>query len=214
MNHVEIKIPINDSHIFGTLTLVKNAQALVVFAHGSGGSRLSARNRSVADFLNRGSISTFLFDLLTTEEDKIDQVTRQFRFDIDLLAERLVMVTQWLQSNSSTKHLKLGYFGASTGAAAALIAASELPSLILAVVSRGGRPDLAGDYLSKVKAATLLIVGELDYDVIELNKAAFTQLTCTKDLSIVPKATHLFEEKGTLEEVAKRALHWFKHYLK
>jgi putative phosphoribosyl transferase len=210
----EISIPVGDSYIKGDLTIVPDAQGLVVFAHGSGSSRLSTRNRYVAEFLNLGTISTFLFDLLTPEEDEIDQFTRQFRFDIPLLAERLVLVTQWLQSNKDTMHAKLGYFGASTGAAAALIAAAQLPEDILAVVSRGGRPDLAGEYLKKVKAATLLIVGEMDTEVIILNELAYKQLHCIKEMYIVPKATHLFEEAGTLEEVSKVALEWFMKYLK
>jgi putative phosphoribosyl transferase len=209
----EIAIPVGDSYINGDLTLVANSQKLVVFAHGSGSSRLSKRNRYVAEFLNEGNVSTFLFDLLTPEEDEIDQFTRQFRFDIPLLADRLVLVTQWLQSNKETMQAKLGYFGASTGAAAALIAAAKLPNDILAVVSRGGRPDLAGDYLKKVKAATLLIVGGLDHDVIILNEEAFKQLNCIKEMLIIPKATHLFEESGALEEVSKVALNWFLNYL-
>lgn len=213
MLNQEISIPIDDVYIQGNLTLVPDATSLVVFAHGSGSGRFSSRNKFVADFLNQGSISTFLFDLLTEQEDKIDQATREFRFDIPLLASRLVWVTEWLKLNNNTKHLKVGCFGASTGAAAALIAAARLPKDIFAVVSRGGRSDLAGDYLSKVQAATLLIVGELDHDVIKLNEAAYAQLSCKKELKIIPKATHLFEESGTLEEVARVSLEWFIHYL-
>lgn len=213
MEHSEISIACGNSYIYGDLTLVPNSKSLVVFAHGSGSSRFSSRNKFVANYLNEGEISTFLFDLLTPEEDIVDQINRQFRFNINLLAERLVMVTQWLQANKKTEFLKLGYFGASTGAAAALIAAALLPENVLAVVSRGGRPDLADQYLNKVKAATLLIVGQLDYEVIGLNESAYKELSCRKQLSIIPKATHLFEELGTLEQVAKIALEWFSHYL-
>ncbi len=209
----EISIPIGNSYIKGDLTLLPDSKALVIFAHGSGSSRLSKRNRFVAEFLNIGNISTLLFDLLTPQEDAIDQRTRQFRFDIPLLADRLITVTQWLKSHPSTAAAQLGYFGASTGAAAALIAAARLPQEISAVVSRGGRPDLAGNYLPKVKAPTLLLVGQLDHDVITLNEEALEQLTCTKKITIIPKATHLFEEAGTLEEASKVALEWFLKYL-
>ncbi len=209
MRNLEVSIPITDSSIHGTLRLVDNAKGLVVFAHGSGSSRLSKRNIFVADFLNLGGISTLLFDLLTQEEEVVDQITRQFRFDIPLLSDRLMVVTEWLKSHQDTKMLKLGYFGASTGAAAALIAAAKLPQCIEAVVSRGGRPDLAGEYLKKVQAATLLLVGQLDYEVIKLNELAYANLVCTKKLVIIPHATHLFEEKGSLEEVSKIALEWF-----
>lgn len=214
MNHIEISISVGDSHIKGDLAFVPNSKSLVVFAHGSGSSRLSTRNRFVAEYFNLGTVSTFLFDLLTPQEEEIDHVTRQFRFDIDLLAQRLVMVTQWIRSHKKTEDLKLGYFGASTGAAAALIAASQLPHDILAVVSRGGRPDLAGEHLKKVRAATLLIVGQQDIEVIALNEMAYKLLPGMKELYIVPKATHLFEEPGTLEEVSKVALEWFIKYLK
>jgi pimeloyl-ACP methyl ester carboxylesterase len=213
MKHLEISMPVAHSSIHGSLTLVDNAKGLVVFAHGSGSSRFSTRNIFVADFLNLGGISTFLFDLLTPEEEGVDQYTREFRFDIPLLANRLVLVTEWLKAQPNTSILKLGYFGASTGAAAALIAAAKVPHSVSAVVSRGGRPDLAGDYLPKVEAATLLLVGQLDYDVIKLNEMAFAQLLCQKKLVIVPHATHLFEEEGTLEEVSKIALEWFMRYL-
>ena len=173
MKMLEVSIATSNSHIYGNLNLANNARSLVIFAHGSGSSRLSSRNKFVADFFNQHNISTFLFDLLTKQEDIIDQLTRQFRFDIPLLAHRLVLITEWLKNNNETSQIKLGYFGASTGAAAALIAAAQLPQEIKAVVSRGGRPDLAGTYLKEVKSATLLLVGEFDNEVILLNKNAF-----------------------------------------
>ena len=214
MEYEEIAIPVGNEYIKGNLTIISNARGLVVFAHGSGSSRFSTRNQFVARILNEGNLSTLLFDLLTEKEDEIDQVTRQIRFDIPLLTERLVTVTQWINAHKKTADLTLGYFGSSTGAAAALMAAAQLPQDIVAVVSRGGRPDLAADYLSKVQAATLLIVGGLDYDVIKLNENAYAQLNCTKELYIVPGATHLFEEPGTLEHVANVALDWFGKYLR
>lgn len=213
MNHQEIKIAIGTSHIKGDLKIINNSTLLVIFAHGSGSSRLSSRNQFVAEILNQAHISTFLFDLLTEQEEAIDQHTREFRFNIPLLAERLVLVTHWLQKNHKTTSMKLGYFGASTGAAAALIAAAQLPEHISAVVSRGGRPDLAGTFLSLVKAPTLLIVGELDYEVIELNNAAYKKLHCIKEVAIIPGATHLFEEEGTLKEASLIARDWFIKFL-
>lgn len=209
----EIKIPVNNSFITGDLNLIEQSKGIVVFAHGSGSSRLSSRNKFVADILNKADISTFLFDLLTPEEDKVDQYTREFRFDIPLLAERLTLVTSWIKSEPKGALKTIGYFGASTGAAAALIAAAELPNEISAVVSRGGRPDLAGNYLKLVKAPALLIVGSLDHEVIELNQFAIDHLRCTKELAIVQGATHLFEEPGTLQEAANLSVEWFKRYL-
>lgn len=213
MEQKEVTIPIGDGHINGTLTLIPDSIALVIFAHGSGSSRFSKRNQFVADILHQEAIATFLFDLLTQKEDEIDQMTREFRFDIPLLAERLVIVTNWVKTNKKTEYLKLGYFGSSTGAAAALIAAAQLPKDIKAVVSRGGRPDLAMDYLPQVQAPTLLIVGELDYEVIKLNEDAYAQLNCTKELQIIPNATHLFQEPGTLQEAANVAMQWIEKYL-
>ena len=213
MKNQEIAIAINNENIKGDLTLMPGSTSLVIFAHGSGSSRFSKRNQQVADILNKATISTFLFDLLTEQEDEVDQITRHFRFDIQLLAERLILVTEWLKNNSATTSLSLGYFGASTGAAAALVAAAHVPDSISAVVSRGGRPDLAGDFLHKVTCPTLLIVGQLDYEVITLNEDAYAQLSCTKELVIIPHATHLFEEEGTLEEAANSALAWFNKYL-
>ncbi|MCL4361826.1 dienelactone hydrolase family protein [Candidatus Dependentiae bacterium] len=214
MKSSEIAIPVGDSKINGNLTLVPNSKGLVVFAHGSGSSRFSKRNQYVADVLNKSKISTFLFDLLTEKEDEVDQYTAEFRFNIPLLAERLILVTSWLKDNKNTTHFKLGYFGSSTGSAAALIAAAKLPEHISAVVSRGGRPDLAFEFLPKVKAPTLLIVGGWDDEVIQLNETAFAHLKCVKEISIIPNATHLFEETGTLEQVAKVAADWFVKYLR
>jgi putative phosphoribosyl transferase len=198
----------------GNLTLPEGAAGIVLFAHGSGSSRHSPRNRYVARLLNQAKLATLLVDLLTSDEEAIDMRTAQLRFDIGLLAERLVEVTDWLTQYPDTRHLRIGYFGASTGAAAALVAAAERPDVVGAVVSRGGRPDLAGPALSLVRAPTLLIVGGNDFQVIELNRAAFTQLRCEKQLVIVPGATHLFEEPGALDEVARLAREWFERHLK
>ncbi len=209
----EISIPVGDSFIFGNLTIVEQTKGLVIFAHGSGSSRFSTRNQFVAGELNKADFSTFLFDLLTEQEDRIDQATREFRFNIPLLAERLVLVTNWIKSDEHSKNLSLGYFGSSTGAAAALIAAAQIPAQIDAVVSRGGRPDLAQDYLSKVKAPTLLIVGQKDTDVILLNEQAYQKLTCEKEMVLIPGATHLFEEEGTLLEATKQAIKWYHQHL-
>lgn len=196
----------------GTLIIPDDAKGIVLFAHGSGSSRFSPRNQYVASQLHDGQIATLLMDLLTAEEESIDIQTRELRFDIALLARRLEGATDWLVKNSKTKGLGIGYFGSSTGAAAALIAAAEKNKLIKAVVSRGGRPDLAKTFLPKVLAPTLLIVGGNDDIVIELNKQAYNALQCEKKLDIVPGATHLFEEPGTLAEVAKLARNWFLHY--
>jgi dienelactone hydrolase len=210
----EIQIPINSITLEGNLTIPEGAKGIVVFAHGSGSSRFSSRNQYVAHELQKEALGTLLFDLLTAEEERIDMVTAHLRFDIDLLANRLVEVTNWLLSNPDTKKLNVGYFGASTGAAAALIAAKEHANAVKAVVSRGGRPDLAEKALPDVKAPTLLIVGGEDFQVIEMNQWALKRLTVEqKDLKIVPGATHLFEEPGTLEKVANLAGEWFKRYL-
>ncbi len=197
----------------GTLSLPPNAQGVVLFAHGSGSSRLSPRNVYVATELLEAGIGALLFDLLTREEEKIDDMTGELRFDIDLLTKRLIAATDWVKQDPAINKLKIGYFGASTGAAAALAAAAQRPDVVSAVVSRGGRPDLAGDALPEVKAPTLLIVGGSDHQVIELNKRAEGALKSEKKLVIVPRATHLFEEPGTLEEVARLAVEWFKKYL-
>lgn len=182
----------------------------VVFAHGSGSSRLSPRNRAVADFVRTGGFTTVLADLLTSEEESTDVRTREYRFDIDMLAERVEGVVEWVRDRNS---LPIGLFGASTGAAAALIAAASLPSDVSAVVSRGGRPDLAGDALSRVEAPTLLIVGGRDHQVLDLNQAAAAQMTAPTLIEVVLGATHLFEEPGALERVAELALGWFRRHL-
>jgi putative phosphoribosyl transferase len=192
------------------LTIPDGAVAIVAFAHGSGSSRHSSRNRYVAKTLNRFKFATLLADLLTEEEEIIDSRTRHLRFDIPMLAERLIDVASWLQREPSTKHFEIGWFGASTGAGAALIAAAQRPENVMAVVSRGGRPDLAGNYLSQVVAPVLLIVGENDLQVLELNKSALAQLNAESRLEIVPNATHLFEEPGTLEAAALLAAQWFQ----
>lgn len=197
----------------GALGIPSGAQGIVVFAHGSGSSRHSPRNRYVAQVLREGGLATLLIDLLTADEEAVDVMTAHLRFDISLLAERLVGATDWVSQYSATQHLKIGYFGASTGAAAALVAATKRPSVVAAIVSRGGRPDLAGHALPRVQAPTLLIVGGHDEPVIEMNQQALAQLRVEKRLEIVPGATHLFEEPGTLEQVARLARQWFTRYL-
>ncbi|MHB9022556.1 MAG: dienelactone hydrolase family protein [Armatimonadota bacterium] len=204
-----VTINIDSVELFGNLSVPAEAQGLVLFAHGSGSSRLSTRNTYVAQVLRREGIATLLFDLLTAEEDR----DYERRFDIELLTQRLVQATSWVQRQPECSGLTLGYFGASTGSAAALNAAAELGTLIQAVVSRGGRPDLAMEALPRVQAPTLLIVGGADYGVIELNQQAFEQLPGEKHLAIVPGATHLFEEPHALEEVARLASEWFRRFL-
>jgi putative phosphoribosyl transferase len=199
--------------IEGNLNLPEGARAVVLFAHGSGSSRYSSRNRYVARVLNQAKLATLLIDLLTPDEEAIDQHTAHLRFDIGLLADRLIRATDWLIEYPDTRHLPIGYFGASTGAAAALVAAAERPDVVGAVVSRGGRADLAGSALAHVRAPTLLIVGGNDVQVIELNRAAFAQLRCEKQLEIVPGATHLFEEPGALEAAARLSRDWFQRHL-
>jgi putative phosphoribosyl transferase len=200
--------------IEGSLTIPKDPKGIVIFAHGSGSSRYSPRNKYVAQVLNESGIATLLVDLLTSEEEKIDNITREQRFDIRLLSRRLIAATDWLLRGTGLSKLKVGYFGASTGAAAALVAAVERANLVYAIVSRGGRPDLAtSDILVRIEAPTLLIVGENDKEVIDLNEKALKQLTKIenkKKLVTIPRATHLFEEPGALEEVAKHASGWFQ----
>jgi putative phosphoribosyl transferase len=199
----------------GNLIIPKAAEGIVVFAHGSGSSRHSPRNQYVAQVLNDSGLATLLTDLLTREEEKIDDKTRQHRFNIDLLAKRLVAITDWITQNPDIQRLFVGYFGASTGAAAALVAAAQRPGIVTAIVSRGGRPDLAGSQaLRNVQAPTLFIVGAKDIQVIDMNESAMRQLDKVekKKLKIVPGATHLFEEPGTLEEVARLAKGWFQCY--
>jgi len=210
----EIRIPIGSIYLDGNLEIPEGAKGIVVFVHGSGSSRHSPRNQYVAKELQKKGLGTLLFDLLTAEEERIDMITREFRFNIDLLAKRLSDVTAWLLKTEEIKELNIGYFGASTGAAAALIAAGEYPEQVKAVVSRGGRPDLAENALMYVKSPTLFIVGERDTQVIKLNQWAFEKLSAKdKELKIVPGATHLFEEPGTLEEVARLAGEWFTKHL-
>jgi dienelactone hydrolase len=197
----------------GNLTLPEKAIGIVLFAHGSGSSRHSPRNRYVARLLNEAKLGTLLVDLLTAEEEVTDMRTAHLRFDIGLLARRLVAVTDWLTQQPHTRAVPIGYFGASTGAGAALVAAAERPEAVAAIVSRGGRPDLAGPALARVRAPTLLIVGSRDVQVIELNRLALAQLRCEKRLEIIPGASHLFEEPGALDAVARLAREWFEHYL-
>jgi putative phosphoribosyl transferase len=209
----EISVTIGQATIKGNLTVPHNARGIVLFAHGSGSGRFSPRNQYVAKEFNKSRTGTLLFDLLTSAEEEEDLITAEYRFNIPLLADRLVGASEWLKKSSITQRLKLAYFGASTGAAAALIAAAKLPNDIMTVVSRGGRPDLAEQYLPKVKAPTLLLVGGYDVEVIELNKQAMAKMTAEKKLVIIPGATHLFEEPGKLEEVARISTEWFLNYL-
>jgi putative phosphoribosyl transferase len=209
----EVQIHAGRAVLSGNLNIPENANALVLFAHGSGSSRHSPRNQFVARTLNDLGLATLLFDLLTQEEEAIDTQTRELRFNIHLLAERLVHATKWAKQQEETRDLRIGYFGSSTGGAAALAAAVDIPQDIGAVVSRGGRPDLAGEALPKAKAPTLLIVGGNDDIVIELNEQARDRMRCEVKLEIVPGATHLFEEPGALEKVAKLASDWFIAHL-
>ena len=208
-----LQIPVAGVTLDADLCLPQAAKGVVLFAHGSGSSRFSPRNRHVATLLNEAGLATVLADLLTPEEEIVDERTRHLRFDIELLAERLVGVTDWLARNDSTAKLPIAHFGASTGAAGALVAAAERPGLVRAVVSRGGRPDLAGESLPHVQAPTLLIVGGNDVQVIVLNRRALDLLPGDKQLVIVPGATHLFEEPGALDEVASLARDWFLRHL-
>ena len=209
----EVVIRLSDAALGGTLTLPSDAGGVVVFAHGSGSSRFSPRNRAVASTLNEAGLATLLFDLLTAEENEIDAVTRELRFDIDLLTRRLVATIDWLGERRDAATLPIGLFGASTGAAAALRAAAARPKRVDAVVSRGGRPDLAGDALPRVLAPTLLIVGGDDGVVIDMNREAAARMHCVHSVHIVPGATHLFEEPGKLEQVARLAREWFVEHL-
>jgi putative phosphoribosyl transferase len=205
----DVRIPAGPAVLDGNLIIPDNTIALVLFVHGSGSSRHSPRNQFVARQLNNAGLATLLFDLLTPKEELLDVRTAQYRFDIGLLAERLIHATKWAQQQKQTRDVRIGYFGSSTGGAAALVAAAELPDDVDAIVSRGGRPDLAGDALPKVKAPTLLIVGGEDHVVIELNEKARAQMRCEVKINIVPGATHLFEEPGALERVAQLASDWF-----
>ncbi len=209
----EVVIDAGGLRLEGTLGLPPGAEGVVLFAHGSGSSRHSSRNRYVAQVLRNAGIGTLLFDLLTKEEEAEDRYSGHLRFDIELLADRLVGATQWLGREPDARDLAVGYFGASTGGGAALVAAAKWPTIVRAVVSRGGRPDLAGDALPQVQAPTLLIVGGDDTPVIAMNQDAMRQMQAKVELKIVPGATHLFEEPGTLEEVAKLASDWFVRHL-
>ncbi len=208
-----VSIAIGSTFLEGDLNIPSEAESIVVFAHGSGSSRHSRRNRFVAKTLRQGGPATLLLDLLTPEEERIDIQTRQFRFDIDLLARRVVAAVDWLVTYPDTHGLEIGCFGSSTGAAAALIAAKERPELVHAVVSRGGRPDLAADILGEVQAPTLLIVGGKDSTVLKLNEKALAALRTEKNLEIIHGATHLFEEPGALDKVAILARQWFVRHL-
>ncbi len=213
MQEREVEVSAGLTILEGNLCIPNDAQGIVLFAHGSGSGRHSPRNRYVAEALCEARLATLLIDLLTPEEEEVDMRTRHLRFDIGLLAERLAGAADWLAQNPDTRDLFVGYFGASTGAGAALVAAAERPRRVGAVVSRGGRPDLAGEALHHVAAPTLLIVGGEDYPVIDMNREALAQMRAEKELEIVPGATHLFEEPGALEEVARLAAEWFTRYL-
>jgi len=197
----------------GDLALPAGTSRVVLFAHGSGSSRKSVRNRYVATILNEAGLGTLLFDLLTPTEEAIDVRTAELRFDIELLARRLIGATDWLAADVQTRDLELGYFGASTGAAAAIVAAAERPRIVAAVVSRGGRPDLAAAALGRVEAPTLLIVGDRDEEVVRLNEVALASLKAESELQLVPGATHLFEEPGALDHVAMLAIDWFQRHM-
>ena len=209
----EVSVRTGNADLGGMLGVPDGARGIVLFAHGSGSSSRSPRNRRVARVLQDAGLATLLFDLLTPEEERIDAVTRELCFDIRLLAERMRGATDWVTSHPPLDRLAIGHFGASTGAAAALIAAADRPDVVHAVVSRGGRPDLAGEALERVRAPTLAIVGGRDTEVIELNEEALARMSCPRMLQIVQGATHLFEEPGTLERVAELAASWFRRYL-
>ncbi|MDM7924080.1 MAG: dienelactone hydrolase family protein [Pyrinomonadaceae bacterium] len=209
----EVQVPTGTLKLDGTLHIPPEAAGVVIFAHGSGSSRHSPRNKFVAEVIRNAGVGTLLFDLLSADEESVDVYTRQFRFDIAMLAGRLTDAANWLRSQEETAGLNIDYFGSSTGGGAALVAAAELEGEIGAVVSRGGRPDLAGDALPHVTAPVLLIVGGLDSVVIELNRLAYDRLKCEREIAIVQGATHLFEEPGKLEEVARLAADWFRRHL-
>lgn len=209
----QVLIDADGAQLEGILSVPPVSHGIVIFAHGSGSSRFSKRNRAVAQVLNEAGFSTLLFDLLTSEENEHDTFTAEYRFNILLLAQRLVKVVDWLQLDNLTNALPAGLFGASTGAAAALIAAALRPERVKSVVSRGGRPDLAGDALPRVRTPTLLLVGSRDTEVIELNRLAAARMRCEHQLTLVPGATHLFEEPGALEQVSQLATEWFTRHM-
>jgi putative phosphoribosyl transferase len=209
IEHMPALVKVGTAHLEGYLSIPTGAAGVVAFAHGSGSSRHSPRNRYVSDILNEAGLATLLIDLLNPDEQEVDLQTAQLRFDIAFLAERLIAVTHWVREQPQVAGLKTGYFGASTGAGAALVASAELPRMIHAVVSRGGRPDLAGGTLERVEAPTLAIVGGNDRHVLELNRQALVRMHCATALEVIPGATHLFEERGALEKVANLARNWF-----
>jgi len=213
MSANEISIPVKGAQLGGTLELPASALGLIIFAHGIGSSRHSPRNQYVARILREAGIGTLLFDLLTEQEERAEANTRHLRFDIPFLANRLVEATQWALDHASSRDLNAGYFGSSTGAAAALVSAAKLTAEISAVVSRGGRPDLAGEALGRVRAPTLLLVGGNDLEVLALNEEAYEKLQCERALRRIPGASHLFEEAGALEIVAQMASEWFANHL-
>ncbi|MCP3062819.1 dienelactone hydrolase family protein [Myxococcus sp. K38C18041901] len=209
----EVKVRSGHAELGGSLGVPPGARGLVVFAHGSGSSRFSPRNIAVARGLREAGLGTLLFDLLAEDEEAMDLGTGELRFDIPFLARRLIAVTRWARAQPELAGLNLGYFGASTGSAAALMAAALHPGYVQAVVSRGGRPELAGPALARVRAPSLLLVGGQDVDVLEVNQEAFDELLCAKSLVVIPGATHLFEEPGALGAVARRAADWFSRHL-
>jgi len=213
LKHQLVSVPMGGVWLESDLVIPSGAQGIVAFAHGSGSGRHSPRNQFVAKVLQRAGLATMLLDLLTIDEEAIDVQSMALRFDIDLLAERLTGTVDWLSANAETHELRIGLFGASTGAAAALATATRRPELVRALVSRGGRPDLAADALASVRAPTLLIVGGNDLEVLRLNRAAYARVTAERQLVVVPGATHLFQEPGTLEEVARLAAGWFLAHL-
>jgi putative phosphoribosyl transferase len=208
-----VEVPADGLRLAGVLELPAHPRGLVLFAHGSGSSRLSPRNQRVAEHLHHAGLGTLLFDLLSTAEEAIDVHTAHYRFDIPRLAHRLIAATEWTRAERELGELPVGYFGASTGAAAALVAAAERPGLVRAVVSRGGRPDLAGDLLARVRAPTLLVVGGEDREVLALNRQAMRAMLAPVELAVVARATHLFEEPGALEQAAELAARWFLRHL-
>lgn len=209
----EIRINLRNDALTGDLSIPNAANGIILFAHGSGSSRLSTRNRYVADYLNKSGFATLLLDLLSAAEEDIDQYSRHLRFDIPLLSQRLILAIEWLASDPETRDLPIGLFGASTGSAAAIVAAVATRKTVSAVVSRGGRPDLACNQLGRLTAPTLLIVGGMDLEVLELNKQASDQMQCKHKIAVVPGATHLFEEAGCLERVSQLASDWFIQYI-
>lgn len=210
---MHVRIPTGHELLDGDLSMPAGARGLVIFAHGSGSSRHSPRNQQVAEALHLADLGTLLLDLLTPAEEQVDRLTAHLRFDIPLLARRLLCAIDWAAGDPRTNGLRIGLFGASTGAAAALVGAADRPELVRAVVSRGGRPDLAGEAIARVKAPTLLIIGSRDLPVIEVNREAASVMTCRHEIAIVPGATHLFEESGTLEQVSTLASRWFVQHL-